>query len=79
LDFAKAWLQHGGSYLKENFPATWSSDPDLFLWIAKECPIANRLESFQCASETLRSDKSFLLKAMEIDPMLLEAATSELQ
>jgi hypothetical protein len=79
LEFSKAWLQHGGSYLKEDFPAAWSSDPDLFLWIAKECPNANCLQAFQCSTETLRSDKSFMMKALDLDPWLFEAATAKLK
>jgi hypothetical protein len=74
----KVWLQHGGSYPKKESPNAWKSDPDLFLWIAKHCPISNRLQSFQCSTEILRSDKSFMLNALNLDPLLFRAATPEL-
>jgi hypothetical protein len=79
MDFAKAWLKERGRYLENYFPKSWTSNPDIFLWIAKECPTAHNLRSFQFASEELRSDKAFWLKALDLDPMLFKATPDELK
>jgi hypothetical protein len=79
LDFAKAWMKHDGGYLEDKFPESWKSDPDLFLWIASDCPTSNRFWCFQSASEMLRSDKAFMVQVLRMDPTLFPAATLELQ
>ena len=69
---ARQWLEAGLPFVSEArpFPAHFVSDREIFLIIAKKCRDEDRLQSFNQASVTLRSDKLFMQKAIELDPDL---------
>lgn len=60
--------------------ADWNSDEEIFLSIARNCRHTpfQRL-SFQRASPTLRNSKKFMLRALQIQPLLIEFAGPDLE
>jgi len=69
---ARKWLEAGLPFVSgaHPFPAHFASDQEIFLIIAGKCREEDRLQSFNQASVTLRSDKGFMQKAIELDPDL---------
>lgn len=70
---ALAWASIGGDYLRNQFPVTFRSDQELFLLIAE-----HNWSEFCLCSESLRSNKAFMAKAIEKNGILLWEAFGDL-
>jgi hypothetical protein len=75
-----AWFSGGGPFTY-HFPVEWKDDEEIFLLIAENCfTTLLALQSFNnFASPRLKSDKTFMLKAVELNPNLFFGASDELQ
>lgn len=73
-DVAIMWLSRGGDWLVDDFPVDFESDEELLLTVAKE-----NVSQFQNASETLKKDKVFMLKAVALDGRVIREADDSLR
>jgi len=73
-EVALAWASQGGGYL-DDFPREFENDRELFLLIAAQRSNGDRW----CASEELRNDKEYMLKAVEINGGLLQCVGDDLK
>jgi Domain of unknown function (DUF4116) len=70
---ALAWALIGGEYLQEKFQSHFRDDKELFLLIAE-----HNWSEFSHASERLRSNKEYMLRAVEKNGILLHDAVGDL-
>ena len=74
----KAWAESGAPF-HSNYPDDWKSSPEFGLLVLK-CNSGNITNDFmEATTETLRSKKSFMLKAVELNPEVLVCARGGLQ
>ena len=74
----KAWADRGASF-HSNYPDDWKSSPEFGLLVLK-CSSNNIANAFMEATiETLRSNKFFMLKAVELEAEVLVCARGGLQ
>ena len=74
----KAWADRGARF-HSNYPDDWKSNPEFGLLVLK-CASENIANDFmEATTETLRSNKSFMLKAVELNPEVLVCARGGLQ
>lgn len=71
-EVAKAWLFKGGEWLCNDFPEEFERDEELFLIVAHR-----NWSDFQHASESLKSSKEFLLRALAIDGRIISEVSEE--
>lgn len=73
-EIAKAWLAKGGDWLNDNFPEEYENDEELLLTVA-EC----NWSEFEFASDALKNDKKFMLRAVGIDGRIIREASEDLR
>jgi hypothetical protein len=73
-DVAMAWLSKGGDWLADDFPEDFWDDEELLLTVAK-----HNWTEFDCASENLRNDKEFMLKALALDGRVIRDVSEDLR
>jgi hypothetical protein len=74
-----AGLPHPHTIVSEDLSREWNEDADLMLLIASHVHHKFQTGSFFCVSLTLRSDKSFMKKAIILDPFLFFCTSDTLQ
>jgi hypothetical protein len=68
-EIAQAWLAKGGDWLHEEFPEEFENDEELWLTVA-----ANNWSEFEFASDSLKNNKAFMLKLLDIDGRIIREA-----
>jgi Domain of unknown function (DUF4116) len=68
-DVAQAWLKEGGDWLDDDFPEEFCEDEDLMLTVAEY-----NWTEFEYASDYLKGDKEFMLKAVAKDGRVFNEA-----
>jgi hypothetical protein len=73
-DVAMAWLSRGGDWLDDDFPEAMCDDEGLFLMVAE-----HNWTEFDYASEKLKSNKEFMLKAAAKDGRVYKEVSDDLR
>jgi len=79
--FVRAWFQGGGPFLDSGPMESLKGDREVFLWVAANFPKddpSGLVRSFEYASPALRSDKGFMLQAIEHNPNIYHACPDQL-
>jgi len=84
--FVLRWFEAGLLFVASNavgddvvFPSAWCDDNEIFLLIAQHCRKDFRRDSFAIASNSLRSDKEYMLQVLKLDTSLFSCASESLQ